>query len=75
VVNPNSFGKKRASGQPAVNPFLRQTGLLSPNAIKEKEWENKVEFGGVFFATHLARVNAPHLPRISPQIDHQNTTF
>jgi hypothetical protein len=35
---------------------------------------NKVQFGGVFFVARRSHVKAPRLPRITPQIDHQNTT-
>jgi hypothetical protein len=37
--------------------------------------KNKVEFGGAFFVSRRSHVNAPRLPRITPQIDHQNTTI
>jgi hypothetical protein len=50
---------------------------IHPTAIPPEidRAKNKVEFGGVFFVPRRSHVNAPRLPRITPQIDHQNTTI
>jgi hypothetical protein len=37
--------------------------------------ENKVGNRGVFFASQKRAAKAPRLPRITPQIHHENTTF
>jgi hypothetical protein len=37
--------------------------------------KNKVRKCGVFFEREKVSVKSPRLPRISPQNDHQNTTF
>jgi hypothetical protein len=35
---------------------------------------NKVEIRGMFLSTKKQAINAPQLPRIPPQLHHQNTT-
>jgi hypothetical protein len=36
--------------------------------------ENKVEIHGMFLAPKKQAINAPQLPRIPPQLHHQNAT-
>jgi hypothetical protein len=63
---------------PAAANLQNSGQKVHPNSDpsrKENHAKNKVQFGGVFFDAKLVTTKPPHLPRITPQIHHQTTTF